>query len=338
MSRPTMRRAAGILVLAAVLMPLRSTAAAQDDSYVTDGTFLSDLSFRAADFVEIAAVSKAKDKKRHKTIRKALKRHLQGRAKPLMKYLKRRESDACVRRHVGMNLDQTRFDDFFERTVAADGHLGRACSELMRGKNKRALQSLEKALGSSPRFSAAYLHRAIVRARMGDAVAAGADYREAQKTPQNHAQKLSQSCACHAGMEREAEILRKNMQKSMAAKAEGVSLFQKKRFASAVERFTRAISIDPSDPETYLSRGVAREASGDDKGALRDYEKAEGLPVVVIDLRTSILMSLARTLEKTGDLAGAAREFGRVVEIAPEESPHHKIAVRRLKSLRKKTP
>jgi tetratricopeptide (TPR) repeat protein len=58
----------------------------------------------------------------------------------------------------------------------------------------------------------------------------------------------------------------------------GIALSAEKRNKEAVQAFSNALALDPSHPEiVYFDRAMAREDSGDAKGAYLDYRKAAQL-------------------------------------------------------------
>lgn len=58
----------------------------------------------------------------------------------------------------------------------------------------------------------------------------------------------------------------------------GVALFRARRSMEAVAEFTRALSLAPAAPElVYFDRAMAREDSGDLRGAYTDYRQAAAL-------------------------------------------------------------
>lgn len=60
--------------------------------------------------------------------------------------------------------------------------------------------------------------------------------------------------------------------------ARGVALFRGKRPVEAVAEFTHALSLAPATPElVYFDRAMAREDSGDLRGAYADYRQAAAL-------------------------------------------------------------
>jgi len=58
----------------------------------------------------------------------------------------------------------------------------------------------------------------------------------------------------------------------------GIALSAEKRNQEAVVAFTEALALNPSHPElVYFDRAMAREDSGDMKGAYLDYRQASQL-------------------------------------------------------------
>ena len=86
------------------------------------------------------------------------------------------------------------------------------------------------------------------------------------------------------------------------------------RLGSANRDFDEALALDPTEPEAWLNKGIARMNAGDSKSALPFLEKA-------IELQTAKpqIAYYARGLahEDTGNLKAAYADLRRAQELAP---------------------
>lgn len=156
---------------------------------------------------------------------------------------------------------------------AAEG-LQAACASLLGKDDRAALHTLELALSSAPDHAGAYLHRALARARLGDAAGAAADYREALKHPKEAVPREPARCLCDATLAEEERALAERRRASEASRKRGVELFLAGDGPAALAAFDRALQDEPGEPEAHASRAVARAAVGNPAGAASDYESA----------------------------------------------------------------
>lgn len=267
---------AGVLALVAASNSWALTA--KEARYVTTERFDSSSKFKAEKFVNIMAALPAlknSDSALHAKIEAALKGNAEELFEPLIEYFALYPSNACVARQVRRNFDQTDFNKFYNRTVLSWRNLTLACAALQKKRGKEAVEHIDQALKFAPRYSDAYLHRAIARARAGDAAGAGADFREASKNPKGAEIVPIESCVCAASLAPEAKRLKDAFVQSEEAKKRGIDHFLKGDVSKALAKFDTAIKADPGDPESYASRAVAREKQGmDPEKAADDYLNA----------------------------------------------------------------
>lgn len=95
---------------------------------------------------------------------------------------------------------------------------------------------------------------------------------------------------------------------------QGQQAINEARYTKAVILYTQFLALDPESVTAYANRGFARYVTGDNEGAIEDYEEAlkrsPDLPPVLNN----------RGLAKTalGDLDGALKDFNQILESDPE--------------------
>lgn len=193
------------------------------------------------------------------------------------------EAAACAARPSGDGGAQRRFQE--------------ACASLERGALPAALVGFDAALSLDSRFLDAYAHRAVVLSLQGQGAKASVDYSESRKAL-GHERASEPACPCGAVAARELRRLSEAARRGQEAKASGIALFLKGDKAGARRKLDSALSVDPGDPESYQSRAVVREASGDWRGALDDYEKGLEFSARRSDFQKSILASRAELRDK----------------------------------------
>ncbi|MFH2204907.1 MAG: hypothetical protein ABIJ96_17480 [Elusimicrobiota bacterium] len=288
----------GLLAPAAAEKPAGLTDA-QQARYVTAGEFLIADKFEAERFARILAdlpALKKEDSALYRDIRSALKKRTGDKAKPLLDYFERYVDDPCIRDEVGRSHDDENFDYFYQRTVAGEIELKAVCKDIKKGRNEEAAKPLDAMIKRVPMNTVAYLHRAIVRLRSGDAAGAGGDYREALKTPVGKTE-ASASCLCCKSLAPDLAQLQERRALSEAAKKAGTSLFIDGNAAGALAKFDEALRHDPGDPEAFVSRAVARQKTGGEPAlAVADYHAASKFAVAAgrWDLAADALLSSAQ--------------------------------------------
>ena len=97
--------------------------------------------------------------------------------------------------------------------------------------------------------------------------------------------------------------------------AEGNKAFDDENFLDAVEKFTKAIEIDPENFELYLRRGNAKAEEKDYENAIDDIKKAIELNPKNEDLH----YRLGAIKSKSGDHNSAIQDFTKAIEINPND-------------------
>lgn len=141
-----------------------------------------------------------------------------------------------------------------------------------RGDLSVARAGFDAAITLDPLFRDAYAHRAVILSLQGEAAKASVDYCESRKSL-GPGGTYGATCPCGPvaakGLRRLAEAARLGQE----ARGSAIALYLKGDKAGARRKLDSALVADPGDPESYQSRAVVREASGDWRGALDDYEK-----------------------------------------------------------------
>jgi Tfp pilus assembly protein PilF len=195
----------------------------------------------------------------------------------------------------------------------------KACSSFEK-QDASARTKADEILKETPRFAAGFLHRAVIRARAGDAVGAASDFRESLKTPEGASVSVG-GCLCADSLRADAEKLARKYDVCEAAKKKGVELFLAGKNDEALEKFNAAVSADPGDPEARMSRAVALEKKGTGAAqALVDYEQASKAALASgrWDMAADALLSSAKLgMENKDVLPGAVFGLEAVVASAP---------------------
>lgn len=283
-----MMRAKFLSVLAASL--LAAPACAETPSYVTSGEFLSkSRPFDARTFVETLAHQPA--------LRTALKTLIPNEEKLLIPYLDSYAAQACRRRHVEMNFDQTDFQEFFRRTALAQERLAAACRLLEKGEARASLKFLDEALALDPRFLDARLHRAIARDILRDAEGAGRDFLAARRIPAGTAP-VEGVCACTPALAAAAKSIADRIDLGHQANARGIEFFRGGKSSEALAELREAIARNPADGDAFFNRAVVRQAAGDLRGALSDYQTAARLTADKPEILAGLNASVSRIKER----------------------------------------
>ncbi len=83
----------------------------------------------------------------------------------------------------------------------------------------------------------------------------------------------------------------------------------------AIEDFTRAIHLDPTNGATFCNRGNARLAKRDLVGAVQDFDRT-----IELDANCDAgYTGRGRVAQERGDVDGAIRDFTRAIELNPED-------------------
>ena len=89
------------------------------------------------------------------------------------------------------------------------------------------------------------------------------------------------------------------------------ALYRQRDYLAAVAELTRALELDPEDPETYRRRGRARFKQRDFAGAIADF--GEVIRRAPEDADAHVKRGVARL--RAGDAQGAAEDQARTAEL-----------------------
>ncbi|UCG61491.1 MAG: fused MFS/spermidine synthase [Candidatus Zixiibacteriota bacterium] len=99
----------------------------------------------------------------------------------------------------------------------------------------------------------------------------------------------------------------------------GVALMRQGRATEAVERFERALSINPNLSEAYSNLGHARSVLGDAEAAADNYRKA----IEIDPANLMALNNLGLALMQSSDMDGAIELFRKVIRVNPYSPEAH---------------
>ena len=97
---------------------------------------------------------------------------------------------------------------------------------------------------------------------------------------------------------------------------QGEEFLRNEVWASAVEEFSKAISVDPDFAEAYINRGLAYYSAGDDEAAISDFETALNLDFE--PQTTQMWVNRGRVNSILGNIADSIADFDKAIKIDPE--------------------
>lgn len=183
-----------------------------------------------------------------------------------------REAEAALRRALGLPPPR----------ASEHRDLGAVLAAANREREARA--EFERAIALDPRDAAAWLDLGNLERRAGRSAQALAAYRSAEERESSLALSLRGQAQVLAGMgrAREAEAAyRRWIARSpgdFGARLEAIQFFVSEGRADvALEMARGAVRIDRQSGDAHLMLGVALDASGDKRGALAEFRRAEAL-------------------------------------------------------------
>lgn len=146
--------------------------------------------------------------------------------------------------------------------------------------HRKAVAYYDSALALNPAEGDYYVNRGLSREALGDTTA-GEDYKQALKLNPQHvlAKHNLKALLAKEGKEmtyeeRLTETIREDSTMLYPYLERALQRYEGGYYEGALEDYTQALEIDPSDPEIWLGRGLAREKLKDYEGAFSDYTKA----------------------------------------------------------------
>jgi tetratricopeptide (TPR) repeat protein len=146
--------------------------------------------------------------------------------------------------------------------------------------HNRAIAFYDSALALNPAEADYYVNRGLSREALSDTTAA-ADYRQALKLNPQHvlAKHNLEAMLAKEGKEmtyedRLTETIKQDSTMLYPYLERAQQRYEGEYYQGALDDYTQALEIDPSDPEIWLGRGLAREKLKDFEGAFSDYTKA----------------------------------------------------------------
>jgi tetratricopeptide (TPR) repeat protein len=178
----------------------------------------------------------------------------------------------------------------FGKVIALDPQHGeafrrRAVSFMGLQRYNEALADYNAAAALVPNDARIYVGRGSARRQVrGDVAGALADYTKALALNPKHVSALTSRGNLRFD-QNDTDGAEQDCRAALALAAENVDAInclgrvdlRRRRYASALERFSRIIAIDPKLPFAYYNRAVARSAAGDTTQALLDLEQALAL-------------------------------------------------------------
>lgn len=165
----------------------------------------------------------------------------------------------------------------------AEAYAGRAAANAATGNVEAAAKDFGAAIEINPADAAAFNGRAAIYLNAGMLNEAAADAEKAvtlsPKTPEGY---ITRAMA-YQGLgkwKESAQDCAKLIEISPSPAAYSCradASFMLKDYKQAVADYTKAVSLDPAMPETYISRGVALRADGQYDKSLPDFNKAQEL-------------------------------------------------------------
>lgn len=199
------------------------------------------------------------------------------------------------------------YNEAISKSVACgEPYMGRGVIFLRRGESARAIADFDKAIELDPKNKTTYMFRGLFFQKTKEDLKAVADFTK------------------------NIELCTKKSDCSSAVySSRADSYMSLKEFDKAINDYTKAISIDPNDAESYHNRGLAylRHKAQLDL-ALADVEKAislEGTKGYYYRLRGSI-MFLRRINEEDPSLVAAGlRDLTRAIELEPNDYKNYEV-------------
>lgn len=202
-----------------------------------------------------------------------------------------------------------------DEEAAALTNIGVGLSEL--GRYGDALAAFDKAIARNPRFFAAYPNRALAREKRGQVKGALDDYETALRMrPRDVGSLIGRGVlylrrgVLDLALQDFEKAARADRRSLDAQYNLGLTYLALGRYGQAASALTAALRIAPSDPQSYLQRGLALRTL-DAAGAERDFAKA-------MELRpwwSEPYVARGQMRDARGDREGANADFRKAFEL-----------------------
>lgn len=158
--------------------------------------------------------------------------------------------------------------------VRAEQAFAAGCLASQRGDFLGSLKKFRESAGLDPAYAHAHLETARALWRLGDREAGFEALLRYERIARDEWRVQGEGCRCGPDGAQVGAAMRRDLDAADAAKRAGIELYLSGDRRGALERLGEAARLQPSDPETLLSRGVVKDAVGDFSGALADYDRA----------------------------------------------------------------
>jgi tetratricopeptide (TPR) repeat protein len=252
------------------------------------------------------------------------------------------DAEAAARAHLAEGLalkDRGDLDEAVKEYTAAieqdpfvaEAYYQRGYARYDLGDLKAAIEDFDRAIGLDPALAIAFEDRALAREESGDLSGAMMDYNRAieldpvsGRAYTNRAiarRKLGDVAGAIGDHTRAIDLLPDTPKKAIPFFNRGNALQAQGDLDGAVADFTRAIELDPEFVPSYINRAGILQAK-DVQAALKDYNKALELPSEDDDCAIA-LSGRGFLYLRSGNINAAARDFGRAVELNPDNARAH---------------
>lgn len=95
-----------------------------------------------------------------------------------------------------------------------------------------------------------------------------------------------------------------------------IDAYNNRNLGMAIVHFTTSIRIDPSDPDSWYSRGIAKDELYTWKSARQDYDKAIELAPDFVEA----IINRAANKDNAGEYEDALKDYNKAIELEPENA------------------
>jgi tetratricopeptide (TPR) repeat protein len=102
-------------------------------------------------------------------------------------------------------------------------------------------------------------------------------------------------------------------QSALQYKESGIKHYRKKNYHAAIEQFTFSIELDGKTSDTYIYRGIAKDALDDFNGAIADFTKARQIDSNDV----FVYVERAKTFMNMKEYEAAEQDFLKITQLSP---------------------